>query len=42
MKKKAADVDRVFHALGDMSRRAMMERLSRDPCLFRCLRSRSK
>jgi DNA-binding transcriptional ArsR family regulator len=31
MKKKAADVDRVFHAVGDMTRRAMMERLSRGP-----------
>ncbi len=31
MKKKVVDVDRVFHALGDATRRAMMERLSRGP-----------
>lgn len=31
MKKKQLDVDRVFHALGDSTRRAMMERLSEGP-----------
>ena len=28
---KYSDLDRVFHALGDSSRRAMVERLSRGP-----------
>lgn len=31
MTKYAGDFDRVFHALGDSSRRAMVERLSRGP-----------
>jgi len=31
MPKKKPDVDRVFHALGDPSRRAIMETLSRGP-----------
>ncbi len=31
MKRKDPDVDRVFHALGDATRRTMMERLSRGP-----------
>jgi DNA-binding transcriptional ArsR family regulator len=26
------DVDRVFHALGDPTRRALLDRLSRGPC----------
>jgi len=31
MDKKKVEVDRVFHALGDATRRAMMERLSSGP-----------
>jgi DNA-binding transcriptional ArsR family regulator len=31
MDKKKIEVDRVFHALGDATRRAMMERLSSAP-----------
>jgi len=31
MRKKKPDIDRVFHALGDPTRRAMMERLSAGP-----------
>lgn len=31
MKRKKPDIDRIFHALGDATRRAMMERLSLGP-----------
>jgi len=31
MRKKKPDIDRVFHALGDPTRRAMMEKLSQGP-----------
>jgi DNA-binding transcriptional ArsR family regulator len=31
MRRKKPDIDRVFHALGDPSRRAIMERLSLGP-----------
>jgi DNA-binding transcriptional ArsR family regulator len=31
MRNQRADVDRVFHALGDPTRRAIVERLSRGP-----------
>ena len=31
MRKKKPDVDRVFHALGDPTRRAIMEKLSQGP-----------
>lgn len=31
MQKKKPDIDRVFHALGDPTRRAIMERLSEGP-----------
>ena len=31
MPKKKPDIDRVFHALGDPTRRAIMERLSQGP-----------
>lgn len=31
MPRKKPDIDRVFHALGDPSRRAIMEKLSRGP-----------
>jgi len=31
MQKKKPDIDRVFHALGDPSRRAIMEKLSAGP-----------
>ena len=31
MEKKKIDIDRVFHALGDPTRRAMLERLSPGP-----------
>ena len=31
MPRKKPDIDRVFHALGDPSRRAILERLSRGP-----------
>jgi len=31
MDKQTSDIDRVFHALGDATRRAMMERLSSGP-----------
>src|SRR5450755_4765582 len=31
MRRKKPDVDRVFHALGDPSRRAIVERLSQGP-----------
>jgi DNA-binding transcriptional ArsR family regulator len=31
MQKKKPDVDRVFHALGDSSRRAIVEKLSKGP-----------
>jgi DNA-binding transcriptional ArsR family regulator len=31
MKKKKPNIDRIFHALGDATRRAMMERLSQGP-----------
>jgi DNA-binding transcriptional ArsR family regulator len=31
MRKRRPDIDRVFHALGDPSRRAMMEKISRGP-----------
>jgi len=31
MRKKKPDIDRVFHALGDPTRRAIMEKLSRGP-----------
>lgn len=31
MRKKKPDIDRIFHALGDPTRRAMMERLSAGP-----------
>ena len=31
MKKKPVDIDRLFHALGDRTRRAMLDRLSRGP-----------
>ena len=31
MSKKKPDIDRIFHALGDPTRRAMVERLSRGP-----------
>ena len=31
LKKKAPDIDRVFHALGDPTRRAMVEKLSEGP-----------
>jgi DNA-binding transcriptional ArsR family regulator len=31
MHKKKPDIDRVFHALGDPSRRAIMEKLSEGP-----------
>lgn len=31
MKEKKIDIDRVFHALGDPTRRAMLERLSGGP-----------
>ena len=31
MHKKKPDIDRVFHALGDPSRRAIMEKLSQGP-----------
>jgi DNA-binding transcriptional ArsR family regulator len=31
MRKKKPDIDRVFHALGDASRRAIMEKLSQGP-----------
>ena len=31
MEKKTIEIDRVFHALGDATRRAMMERLSSGP-----------
>ena len=31
MRKKKPDIDRVFHALGDSSRRAIVERLSQGP-----------
>jgi DNA-binding transcriptional ArsR family regulator len=31
MQRKKPDIDRVFHALGDPSRRAMMEKLSEGP-----------
>jgi DNA-binding transcriptional ArsR family regulator len=31
MKRKKPDIDRVFHALGDPSRRAIMEKLSLGP-----------
>ena len=31
MRRKKPDIDRVFHALGDPSRRAIMEKLSQGP-----------
>ena len=31
MKKKKPNIDRIFHALGDPTRQAMMERLSHGP-----------
>ena len=31
MKKRRIDIDRLFHALGDPTRRAMLDRLSRGP-----------
>ena len=31
MRRKKPDIDRVFHALGDPSRRAIVERLSQGP-----------
>jgi DNA-binding transcriptional ArsR family regulator len=31
MKRKKPNIDRIFHALGDATRRAMMERLSQGP-----------
>jgi DNA-binding transcriptional ArsR family regulator len=31
MSKKKPDIDRIFHALGDPTRRAIVERLSRGP-----------
>lgn len=31
MRKKKPDIDRVFHALGDPSRRAILEKLSQGP-----------
>ena len=31
MRRKTPDIDRVFHALGDPSRRAIVEKLSRGP-----------
>ena len=31
MRKKKPDIDRVFHALGDPTRRAMVEKLSQGP-----------
>jgi DNA-binding transcriptional ArsR family regulator len=31
MKKRKPDIDRIFHALGDATRRAMMVRLSEGP-----------
>lgn len=31
IEKQISDIDRVFHALGDATRRAMMERLSSGP-----------
>jgi DNA-binding transcriptional ArsR family regulator len=31
MKRKKPNVDRIFHALGDATRRTMMERLSQGP-----------
>ena len=31
MKKGRVDIDRVFHALGDGTRRAMLDRMSRGP-----------
>lgn len=31
MKKKKPNIDRIFHALGDPTRRAMVERLSQSP-----------
>ena len=31
MKKRKIDIDRLFHALGDRTRRAMLDRLSRGP-----------
>src|SRR5580658_7312583 len=31
MKRKKPDIDRIFHALGDPSRRAIMEKLSLGP-----------
>jgi DNA-binding transcriptional ArsR family regulator len=31
VRRKKPDIDRVFHALGDPSRRAMMEKLSHGP-----------
>ena len=31
MKKKKPDIDRIFHALGDATRRAMVVRLSQGP-----------
>ncbi|MGD0938669.1 MAG: metalloregulator ArsR/SmtB family transcription factor [Terracidiphilus sp.] len=31
MKRKKPNVDRIFHALGDATRRAIMERLSQGP-----------
>jgi DNA-binding transcriptional ArsR family regulator len=31
MRKKKPDIDRVFHALGDPSRRAILEKLSEGP-----------
>ena len=31
MSKKTIEIDRIFHALGDATRRAMMERLSSGP-----------
>jgi DNA-binding transcriptional ArsR family regulator len=31
MRKKKPDIDRVFHALGDPSRRAIVEKLSKGP-----------
>ncbi|HMD78007.1 MAG TPA: metalloregulator ArsR/SmtB family transcription factor [Terracidiphilus sp.] len=31
MRKNKPDIDRVFHALGDPTRRAMMEKLSQGP-----------
>ena len=31
MRKKKPDIDRIFHALGDPTRRAILERLSQGP-----------